>query len=63
MLYYEHILEVFVPIVKALWKSFITASCMYKSMYGLSCIEKVGWTMLFGDYVYVLFASKVGHKS
>ena len=63
MLYYEHILEVLVPHVKALWKSSIDANCMYKNMYGLYCIEKVGWTMIFGYPGYVLIASKVGHKS
>jgi hypothetical protein len=63
MLYHEHILEVLVPNVKALWKSSIDANCMYKNMYGLFCIEKVVWTMIFGYPRYVLIASKVGHKS
>lgn len=33
-----------------------------KNIYGLSCIEKVGWTMIFGCLGYVLFAFKVGHE-
>ena len=33
-----------------------------KNIYGLSCIEKVGWTMIFGCPGYVLFAFKVGHE-
>jgi hypothetical protein len=32
-----------------------------KNIYDLSCIEKVGWTMIFGCPQYVLFAFKVGH--